>query len=261
MAGPATNKNGKCLLHGKFNAINPWLCLHTGYCKWVLVRPCFLLQEHSPLRAGSCAPRLPLFCVKAPSAGPAWHGNSATSAAQTASSPKMDQSAKQSSISWLFSREPFPWLRQWESQERFSKTQLGWTHTLPVPHVRWTEGHFFKAWRIARFQAFPWCTVNEIFCLLEGNAIPQELFCTANPFIFMERIVLNWARSRKVEEWNQSASVSWAGYIDSLKSLSIREVLSNSKDYYFLNMMLKSYLLCSERATKKWMCCASASLF
>lgn len=125
-AGPATNKNGThFLLRGQFNAVKAWLCLHRGYCKGMLFPAAGALgperwEPHTEAASPLC--ESPLCWTRL-----TWKQRNAKPAA---SSPKMDKSAEQFSISCPFSRQPFPTdLRQCESQEGFSKTQRAWMIT------------------------------------------------------------------------------------------------------------------------------------
>lgn len=193
MSGPGTNKNGKRLLHGKPDAINPGVCVHRRCCKWILLR---LLFPAAGALGRACweLPTPGCLCAvwKPPLLGrPDMEQRNTEPAEHPASSPKMDESAKQLSISCPACREPFPWLMPCESQEWFSKIQHVWMNThltcptcgvharpfIPSVEDSWASGCFLVSCQGSSY-------------LVEGNAIPQEMFCAVNPFIFIERILL-----------------------------------------------------------------------
>lgn len=189
VTGPGTNKNGKCLLHGKFNAINPCLCLHSRYCKWILVR---LLFPAAGALAPACWELVTQgsLYVKAPSAGPAWHGNKATLNQQIIPLPPRKWTSQQSnSPSAIPSiRNAFPdWCN--ESQRSGFLKCLD-EHAPYLSHTWGGQKAFSPNMEDSRVLGCFFISCQGSSYLVEGNATPQEMFPTANPFIFMERILL-----------------------------------------------------------------------
>lgn len=119
--------------------------------------------------------RLPLLYVKAPSAGPAWHGNKATLNQQIILLPPRKWTSQQSNSPSAIPSIRFSWLMQCESKEWFSK-MLGWTRTLPLPHRRWTEGLFSQLWRTPEFQAVSWYPVKAVLTWWRAMPLPKRCF-------------------------------------------------------------------------------------